>query len=77
MRRIFGIPDMGNYDSFIVRFWTGRSGEKSRGHILHVRTREDAYFLDQEKMNQFILDHLEPPESVLEEGPGYSEAHGE
>ena len=62
---------MGHYNSFIVRFWTDRRGDNSRGHILHVRSREDAYFVDHEKMNKFILDHLEPPETVSESDEEY------
>ncbi len=52
---------MGHYNSFIVRFWSDRLKGKARGHIQHVRTREDAYFMDHGKMNEFIQNHLEPP----------------
>jgi hypothetical protein len=62
---------MGQYQTFIVRFWTEETAEVARGHIQHVATGRGLYFRDLERMLRFINDHLEivsiglvPPETA-------------
>ncbi len=67
---------MGHYNSFVVRFWTDRGKGKSRGHIQHVSSRDDAYFVVHKKMNEFIQDHMDPPtEAPIEGDTDLTEAH--
>lgn len=58
---------MGYYNSFVLKIWTDEQERKVRGHILHVSSQEGIYFLNADKMVDFIMAHLEPPsDSVLE-----------
>jgi len=58
--------NMGYYNSFIVRVWRG-DGEppEIRGQIEHVNSREKVYFADETHMHQFIISHLDPPSSEV------------
>jgi hypothetical protein len=60
---------MGQYQTFIVRFWTEETAEVARGHIQHVATGRGLYFRDLERMLRFINDHLE----VVSIGPAAPE----
>jgi hypothetical protein len=49
---------MGYYNSFLVKVWTDDGENLRRGHIQHVGTEKDIYFLKWEKMVDFMLDHI-------------------
>ena len=49
---------MGDYNSFVVRVWTDEIDGRWRGHIQHVATRDEAYFVTRDKMEDFITGHL-------------------
>lgn len=58
---------MGYYNSFVLKIWTDEQERKVRGHILHVSSQEGVYFLNVDKMVDFIMAHLQPPsDSALE-----------
>ncbi len=58
---------MGYYNSFVLKIWTDEQERKVRGHVLHVSSQEGIYFLNVERMVDFIMAHLEPPpDSALE-----------
>ena len=50
---------MGYYNTFVVKIWLDEG--IMRGHIQHVSTREDTYFLSLEDMTNFMMSHLCPP----------------
>ena len=55
----------GYYSTFVVKIWCDR--RKIRGHIQHVSSQEQIYFLDLDDMANFIRTHLGPPqENVIE-----------
>ena len=54
---------MGYYNTFVVKIWCDESREMTRGHIQHVSTQELTYFLNLERMTDFIISHLSPPPS--------------
>lgn len=49
---------MGHYNSFVIKVWTEDRENLIRGHIQHVGTEEDTYFLKWEKMVDFLLAHV-------------------
>ncbi len=49
---------MGQYQTFIVRFWTDGSDEVARGHIQHVATGRGLYFRDIARMLHFLDQHV-------------------
>ena len=49
---------MGYYNSFLIKVWTDDSHNLLRGYIQHATTEEIAYFLNWEKMLDFIISHL-------------------
>ena len=49
---------MGYYNSFLIKVWTEDEGNLIRGHIQHVGTEEDIYFLKWGKMVDFMLAHI-------------------
>ena len=51
----------GYYNTFVVKIWSDEAEEIIRGHIQHVSTQEEAYFLSLENMTDFIVSHLGPP----------------
>ena len=58
---------MGYYNSFVLKIWTDEEERRVRGHILHVSSQEGIYFLNVDRMVDFIMDHLNPPtDSELE-----------
>jgi len=73
---------MGQYNTFIVKIWTGAVVGKIRGRIQHVGSQEAKYFVSLEKMVEFIIDHIYPSMEYLkktgtdyfdgpsDEGPG-------
>jgi hypothetical protein len=50
---------MGNYSSFVVRLWVDSNGAMMRGHIQHVTTQKETFFLDFDKMLDFMNRNLE------------------
>lgn len=61
---------MGYYNSFVVRIWADESEGTVRGHIQHVSSQESAHFLGLDKMVDFIIAHLTPPNGSPREGTG-------
>ena len=61
---------MGYYNSFVLKIWTDEEERRVRGHILHVSSQEDIYFLDVDKMVDFIMAHLYPPPDSTPESEG-------
>jgi hypothetical protein len=59
---------MGHYNSFVVRVWSGGPG-RLRGTIEHVATRSRLAFVDPSAVVDFIRSHLEPPTVDAEESP--------
>jgi hypothetical protein len=53
---------MGHYNSFVVKIWADEMEGTMRGYIQHVSTREGVYFLNLDKMVDFIMNHLGPPD---------------
>jgi len=49
---------VGYYNTFVVKIW--RDEGIVRGHIQHVSTQEQTYFLSLEDMTNFMLSHLDP-----------------
>lgn len=58
---------MGYYNTFVVKIWCQDTGELNKGHVQHVSTQEERYFLDMDDLTAFIRGHLSPPtdESVM------------
>ena len=52
-------PITGYYNTFVVKIWCDEG--KMRGHIQHVSTQEQVYFLSLENMTDFIVSRLNPP----------------
>ena len=50
----------GYYNTFVVKIWCDEAEGIIRGHIQHVSTQEQTYFLGLENMTSFIVDHLSP-----------------
>jgi hypothetical protein len=50
----------GQYQTFIVRYWTGDPAGP-RGHIQHVASGRGLYFRDVQRMLQFMDEHLDLP----------------
>ena len=66
---------MGYYSSFVVKVWVTDDRKMSRGYIQHVGTQETMHFLTFDKMVEFVLNHLNPPQNhwaEREEGIGLS-----
>jgi len=57
---------MGHYSSFIVKVWTDETEDIARGYIQHVGTQETRYFMDLDKITEFILSHIRSQSSELE-----------
>jgi hypothetical protein len=57
---------MGHYSSFIVKVWTDETEDIARGYIQHVGTQETRYFMDLDKIAEFILRHIHSQYSELE-----------
>ncbi len=51
---------MGYYNSFVIKIWAEDDKETIRGHMRHVGTQEEMYFLSLDKMIGFIMSHLGP-----------------
>jgi hypothetical protein len=49
---------MGQYQTFVVRFWAEDSAEMVRGHIQHVASGRGLYFRDVDRMLEFMNAHL-------------------
>ena len=49
---------MGQYQTFVVRFWVDDTQPSVRGHIQHIGSKRGFYFHDVETMLQFMRDHL-------------------
>ena len=45
---------MGQYQTFIIRFWTDDTDEVPCGHIQHVATGRGLYFRDIQRMLHFL-----------------------
>jgi hypothetical protein len=58
---------MGHYDSFVVRVWVDDMEDITRGYIQHVSTQETMHFHDLDKINEFILSHINVQCGDLEE----------
>lgn len=56
---------MGHYSSFIVKVWTDETEDIARGYIQHVGTQETRYFMDLDKITEFILSHIRSQSSEL------------
>jgi len=61
---------MGHYNSFVVKIWTNEAEGTFRGYIQHVSTQEGKYFLNLDKMADFIMSHLGPQANHLAERHG-------
>jgi hypothetical protein len=48
----------GQYDSFVVRVFSGRAGDMVHGQVTHVATRRTARFTDLHRVVAFILAHV-------------------
>jgi len=57
---------MGHYSSFIVKVWTDETEDIARGYIQHVGTQETRYFMNLDKITEFILSHIHSQSSELE-----------
>lgn len=68
---------MGQYQTFIVRFWTDASANTVRGHIQHIGSRRGIYFRDEEKMLQFVREYLVPVAMPAASDAESQSAHGE
>ena len=53
---------MGHYSTFVVRIWVNSDQRMSRGYVQHVATQKATHFVAFEKMEEFILSHLNPPQ---------------
>ncbi len=51
---------MGQYQTFIIRFWTDDTEDVARGHIQHVATGRGLYFRDIDRMLHFLDEHVSP-----------------
>lgn len=49
---------MGHYSSFVVKLWVNDDGIMKRGHVQHVATQDGIYFLDFDKMVDFMCSNL-------------------
>jgi hypothetical protein len=56
---------VGYYNSFVVKIWTDENEGKVRGNIQHVSSQESSHFLSLDKMLEFIIGHLNPPNGSL------------
>ena len=52
---------MGHYSTFVVRIWVDSDQRMSRGYVQHVATQKATHFVAFDKMEEFILSHLNPP----------------
>lgn len=52
---------MGQYQTFVVRFWADAAAEMVRGHIQHVASGRGLYFRDVDRMLEFMNEHLAVP----------------
>ncbi|TET13155.1 MAG: hypothetical protein E3J81_09305 [Dehalococcoidia bacterium] len=53
---------MGYYSTFVVRIWVDSDQKMSRGYVQHVATQKATHFVAFDKMEEFILRHLNPPQ---------------
>ncbi len=53
---------MGYYSTFVVRIWVDNDQRMRRGYVQHVATQEAAHFVTFDKMEEFVLSHLSPPQ---------------
>ena len=53
---------MGHYSTFVVRIWVDSDQRMSRGYVQHVATQKATHFVAFDKMEEFILRHLNPPQ---------------
>ena len=51
----------GYYNTFVVKIWCDEDEGIMRGHIQHVSTQEQTYFLNLESVIDFIAGHLSSP----------------
>jgi hypothetical protein len=51
---------MGQYQTFIVRFWTEDGAAPPRGHVQHIATGHGLYFRDVDRLLAFLHEHLPP-----------------
>ena len=51
---------MGHYSSFVVRIWVDDDLKMKRGYVQHVGTNTTLHFLGLDKMQEFMLSHLDP-----------------
>ena len=60
---------MAHYSSFVIQIWVDE-GKLVRGEIRHIQTQERVRFLDLEKMQGFMMNHLIPaPEDLARPNP--------
>jgi hypothetical protein len=50
-------------DTFVIRVWSGDDSGAVRGHIVHVRSRQRAYFATRQRLQSFIEEHIQEPGS--------------
>jgi len=55
---------MAHYSSFVIQIWVDE-GKLVRGEISHIQTQERVRFLDLEKMQGFMMNHLIPAREDL------------
>lgn len=53
---------MGHYSTFVVRIWVDSDQRMSRGYVQHVATQKAVHFVTFDKMEEFILRNLNPPQ---------------
>ena len=68
---------LGQYQTFVVRLWTGATEDGLRGHIQHIASRRGVYFRDTDRMLQFIHEYLEPVSTTAEGGGRMAEQEGQ
>ena len=64
---------MAHYNSFVVRIWSDDDGN-FHGEVVHVATQEKRRFLNLDRMDEFIMEHLGPAEALQEDARQVSQA---
>jgi hypothetical protein len=61
---------MGQYQTFVIRFWADAAAEMVRGHIQHVASGRGLYFRDVDRMLEFMNEHLPAPARLANDSEG-------
>ncbi len=52
-----------NLSSFVIRLWNDEDRQHWRGHITHIQSRQETYFLTFDQMVNFISGFFKTPET--------------